>query len=93
MKLFKQKSGAVVLVILFLMALFIASLVFLLFLEPVAVMIDTARNMTEVSASAAATKTVNRIEKVWYIIPVLMFILIIVWAIARAMYREELSGY
>lgn len=88
-----NKNGGVVLVVMFLVALFIASLVFLVFAVPIATLVDVAHNDSSILANPQALRQVQRIESVWYIVPILTIIMIIIWAINRALYREPLSGY
>jgi competence protein ComGC len=89
----KHKKGGVVIAFTVLVGLFIISIAFLMFLPVVISMIDTANNMSSVAGNPSAVQLVQRIDKLWYIIPVIMIILMIIWGINRALQREPLSGY
>lgn len=89
----KHKKGGVVIAFTVLVGLFIVSIGFLMFLPVVVEMLTTAENISTVAATPEAMTLIGRIEKLWYIIPVLMIIFLVIWGINRAMQREPLSGY
>lgn len=88
-----NKKGGVVIAFTVLIGLFIVSIGFLMFLPVVVEMLSTAENISSVAASPEAMSLISRIEKLWYVIPILMIIFLVIWGINRAMQREPLSGY
>lgn len=83
-----KKAGGVFIVVFLLIGLFIASIMFLMFIPVVSPLIDAARGSGNISAIPAAMSTIARIELVWYGIPILVFIILIVWAIASATRKD-----
>lgn len=85
-----KKGGALILIGL-LVALFIASILFLSFLPVVAELIYIVGNDSSVAASPQAVLTLNRTEGVWYTLPVICFIIIIIWAVNRGLRKEPVD--
>lgn len=86
--MFKGKKGSLIIVIILLVTLFMASLVFLSMIPVVSELVSFARNQSAVQNDAKAWGLIGRIETVWYGIPILAFIIAIIWAITRAMRRD-----
>lgn len=87
----KDKRGGIVIALSFLVGLVIVSIVFLSFVYVVIVLIDAARNMSGVASNANAMVTISRVEWIWYVTPVLIIILLAVWAINKAMQRDTVN--
>lgn len=87
-KLSKNKKGSLIIVVILLVTLFGAALIFLVMTPVVAELISFARNQSAVQADVQATGLVNRIELVYYGVPVLIFIIVVIWALARAMRKD-----
>lgn len=89
----KGKKGGAIIAILFIVGIFLATVTFLFLMPIVGQVIDVALNQSAVASSPVAVTTIHRLEAYWYIFPILLLIILTIWAISRAMYQEPLSGY
>lgn len=87
-----NKKGSFAVGIWVLLGLVILTIVFLIGAQVVAPIFEVARNDSMVAASPKATATIDTIEKIWYVFPIIAFILLLVWAFMRAT-KEEPYNY
>lgn len=70
------------------LGLVILTVAFLIGVQLVAPLFEFARNESAVMSSSKAVSTINNVEKVWYVYPIIGIIFLIIWAFMKASQEE-----